>query len=241
MTAHPAISCDQARLALSARLDGEPLGMPADRLGWHVDTCPACADWLSRAERVTRLVRVQPVRVPDLTETIMAAVVADQASLAADRARTASAGHAATEAGGRRAVGSGRQALTRVLQTAIAAIAAMQLFAITSVVLGISADQHADHEAGAFAAAVAAAFLLAAFRPRLARAYTPIAVVLAVCLTVTSRMGMGEHPVTMLHEIGGYLGAIVQAGLIFALGRLYPSSDGSPDRPVTADPAGITA
>ncbi|GII20426.1 zf-HC2 domain-containing protein [Planosporangium mesophilum] len=233
MTAHPAISCDQARLALSARLDGEPLGMPADRLGWHVETCPACADWLSRAERVTRLVRVQPARVPDLTETIMAAVAAEQAGLAVDRARTRSTG--------RRAAGAGRQALTRVLQTAIAAIAAMQLFAITSVVLGVSTDQHADHEAGAFAAAVAAAFLLAAFRPRLARAYTPIAVVLAVCLTVTSRMGMGDHPVTMLHEIGGYLGAIVQAGLIFALGRLYPSSDSSPDRPVTTNPAGMAA
>ncbi|HEV7898660.1 MAG TPA: zf-HC2 domain-containing protein [Planosporangium sp.] len=230
MTAHSAISCDQARLALSARLDGEPLGMPADRLGWHVDTCRACADWLTRAEQVTRLVRLQPARVPDLTEAILAAVAADRAQ------------HAAAAPTGRRPVGSGRQALVRLLQAAIAATAAMQLLVIMPVMLGISADEHASHEVGAFAAALAVAFLLAAFQPRLARAYTPIAVVLAVCLTATSGLDIGTHRVTVLHEIGGHFGTIIQACLILALGRLYPA-ERSPDRSAAgpAGPAGIAA
>ncbi|NJC67233.1 zf-HC2 domain-containing protein [Planosporangium flavigriseum] len=239
MTAHSALSCDQARLALSARLDGEPLGVSADRLGLHIDTCRACSDWLARAEQVTRLVRLQPARVPDLTDAILAAVAADSVaadsvaadSLAADRARPAAGAQARA---GR--AGAGRQALTRLLQAAIAAVASMQLLVIISVVLGISVDEHADHEAGAFAAAVAAGFLLAAFRPRLARAYTPIAIVLAVCLTVTSRMGMSGHEVTMLREIGGYVATIVQAVLIFTLGRLYSPSDASSNSSPNSSP-----
>jgi predicted anti-sigma-YlaC factor YlaD len=229
MTAHSVLSCDQARLALSARLDGEPLGVPADRLGLHIDACRACADWLARAEHVTRMVRLRPARVPDITESIMAAVAADQE-------RTVPASPA-----GRRRAAPGRQALTRLLQAAVAAVAAMQLLVIAPVMLGISADEHASHEVGAFAAAVAVAFLLAAFQPRLARAYTPIAVVLAVCLTATSGLDIGEQRVTVLHEIGGHFGTIIEACLMFALGRLYSSSsDPSPDRPATG-PAGLTA
>src|SRR5437762_1654163 len=115
MSTHPGLSCDQARLALSARLDGEPLGVPADRLDAHLATCAGCADWLARAEQLTR-------------------------------------------------------------------------------------------------------------------AYTPIAVVLAVCLTATSGLDIGEHRVTVLHEIGGHWGTIIQAGLIFALGRLHSPSPRSQDR-----------
>jgi predicted anti-sigma-YlaC factor YlaD len=229
MTGHSALSCDQVRLAISARLDGEPLGVPADRLGLHIDTCRACADWRNRAEQVTRMVRLQPARVPDLTEAILAAVAADQVdSGPVPRARG-------------RGIASGRQALTRLLQAAVAAVAAMQLLVIMPIMLGISADEHSSHEVGAFVAALAVAFLLAAFQPRLARAYTPIAVVLAVCLTATSGLDIGEHRVTVLHEIGGHFGTIIQACLIFALGRLYSSPADAPSDRSAADPAGLVA
>jgi predicted anti-sigma-YlaC factor YlaD len=239
MNAHPAISCDQARLALSARLDGEPLGVPTDRLAAHVDTCAGCADWLGRAEQVTRLIRVQPARVPDLTGSIVAAVLADRAD-AADGARSTFRAKGVFRAwaglgvpSGQRALRLGtpaRQALQRLLQAAVAAIAAMELLVVLPVMLGVSADEHTSHEVGAFAAAVAVAFLLAAFQPRLARAYTPIAIVLAVCLTGTSGLDIGEHRVTVLHEVGGHWGTIIQAALIFALGRLYPPMSGAENR-----------
>ncbi|MGC9669859.1 zf-HC2 domain-containing protein [Planosporangium sp. 12N6] len=241
MTAHFALTCDQARLALSARLDGEPIGVPADRLGSHLDTCPACADWLRRAEQVTRLVRLQPARVPDLTRTILAAVAADRARPVP--APPAGRGLVASGRRGYRRLGApGRQALMRLLQAAVAAVAAMQLLDIMPVMLGISADAHASHEVGAFAAAVAAAFLLAAFQPRLARAYTPIAVVLAVCLIATSGLDIGEHRVTVLHELVGHLGTLLQTVLIFALGRLYPGArQQAADRPGPGDPARAAA
>jgi predicted anti-sigma-YlaC factor YlaD len=245
MSTHPGLTCDQARLALSARLDGEPLGVPADRLNAHMATCAGCADWLARAEQLTRLVRVQPARVPDLTATILAAVAADRAAAAktraaktraaktraaktrAEKTRTAADQVAAAQHG---RVFAGRQAIQRLLQAAVAAIAAMELLVVMPVMLGVEADEHANHEVGAFAAAVAVAFLLAAFQPKLARAYTPIAVVLAVCLTATSGLDIGEHRVTVLHEIGGHWGTIIQAALIFALGRLHSPSPRSQDR-----------
>jgi predicted anti-sigma-YlaC factor YlaD len=252
MSTHPGLGCDQARVALSARLDGEPLGMPAERLNAHLATCPGCADWLTRAEQLTRLVRVQPARVPDLTGTILAAVAADRVpadQAVADRARRAAAPNRRGRIIGGRVIGgrviggrviggrgvialggAGRQAVQRLLQAAVAAIAAMELLVIMPVMVGLNADEHASHEVGAFAAAVAVAFLLAAFQPRLARAYTPIAVVLAVCLTATSGLDIGEHRVTVLHEIGGHWGTIIQAGLIFALGRLHSPSSRSRDR-----------
>lgn len=225
MTAPHALSCEQARLSLSARLDGEPLGVPADRLDAHVATCAACADWLGRVEQVTRLVRVQPARVPDLTDAILMAVAADRAASTARPARWVRVPR--------------RHAVQRLLQAAVAAFAAMELSLALPVMLGFSADHHATHEVGAFAATVAVAFLIAAFQPKLARAYTPVAIVLAICLTATSGMDIGEHRVTIVHEVGGHFGTIAQACLIWALGRLHSTSkrEGVPAR----TPAGVSA
>ncbi|MGW2544408.1 zf-HC2 domain-containing protein [Kitasatospora sp. NPDC001574] len=44
--------CAQLRTALSARLDGEPAGVPDRRLDKHVARCAACRDWLEQAERL---------------------------------------------------------------------------------------------------------------------------------------------------------------------------------------------
>ncbi|MFF8770929.1 zf-HC2 domain-containing protein [Kitasatospora sp. NPDC015120] len=44
--------CAQLRTALSARLDGEPAGVPDRRLDKHVARCAVCREWLERAERL---------------------------------------------------------------------------------------------------------------------------------------------------------------------------------------------
>ncbi|MEU8920224.1 zf-HC2 domain-containing protein [Kitasatospora sp. NPDC048545] len=49
--------CAQFRTALSARLDGEPSGLPEARLDKHVARCTGCRDWLDRAERLSGHVR----------------------------------------------------------------------------------------------------------------------------------------------------------------------------------------
>ncbi|WP_395293608.1 zf-HC2 domain-containing protein [Kitasatospora hibisci] len=48
--------CAHFRTALSARLDGEPTGVPDRRLDKHVARCTACREWLERAERLRGVV-----------------------------------------------------------------------------------------------------------------------------------------------------------------------------------------
>ena len=57
------MTCDDVRAALSARMDGEDPQAPAATLEAHTGECAGCRDWLARAERLTRAVRVQSVRV----------------------------------------------------------------------------------------------------------------------------------------------------------------------------------
>ncbi|SOB80929.1 zf-HC2 domain-containing protein [Streptomyces sp. 1331.2] len=49
--------CAQFRTALSARLDGEPSGLPDTRLDKHVARCTGCREWLARAEQLGGHVR----------------------------------------------------------------------------------------------------------------------------------------------------------------------------------------
>ncbi|MER7668412.1 zf-HC2 domain-containing protein [Kitasatospora sp. NPDC096128] len=56
--------CAQFRTALSARLDGEPSGLPGTRLDKHVARCAGCRDWLDRAERLRAQVRAEAADGP---------------------------------------------------------------------------------------------------------------------------------------------------------------------------------
>ncbi|MGW6913833.1 zf-HC2 domain-containing protein [Kitasatospora sp. NPDC054939] len=44
--------CAQFRTALSARLDGEPSGLPEPRLDSHLARCAGCRAWRADAERL---------------------------------------------------------------------------------------------------------------------------------------------------------------------------------------------
>ncbi|MER7416495.1 zf-HC2 domain-containing protein [Micromonospora peucetia] len=208
------MTCDDVRTALSARLDGEdPLAAPAV-LDAHAESCPGCRAWLARAEQVTRLARVQAVAVPDLTASVLAAVAADP--LAAGRTRTAT-----------------RAARRQVLRVAVAVAAVAQLSIALPVLLaglGVTVDPHTSREMASFDVALAVGFALAAWRPERARAFVPVALVLAVCLAGTSAVDIANSTTALVHEVG-HLAAVVQAGLLWALGRV---SDEPGHRPSSA-------
>ncbi|MFI0791356.1 zf-HC2 domain-containing protein [Micromonospora rubida] len=207
------MTCDDVRAALSARLDGEDPQAPAAALDAHTGSCPGCRSWLARAERVTRLARLRPVEVPDLTTSILAAVAAD---------RAAARGVAATTARARR----------QVLRVAVAVAAVAQLAVALPVLLagfGVGADPHTGREMASFDVALAVGFALAAWRPERARAFLPVAVVLAACLAATSALDIANSTTALVHEVG-HLAAVAQAGLLWALGR----SGGERDRPLGA-------
>lgn len=65
--------CEVAREALSARLDGEPQQVPAQRVDAHLQSCRACRSWLiGAAVQTRRLASAEVGQAPDLVERIMA-------------------------------------------------------------------------------------------------------------------------------------------------------------------------
>ncbi len=164
------MQCAPVREAASARLDGEPLGMPAADLDRHLVACPGCAAWAEAAGQVTRRARLAPApAVPDLTAAVLAALPQSLPGAAA-AART-------------RLVQS---ALRLALLTAGVAQAGLAWPALAGGSAAMSAPVHVAHETGAWNLAVAAAFVAVAALPRLAAGALPFLVTFTVLLTVTT-------------------------------------------------------
>ncbi|MFK3980029.1 zf-HC2 domain-containing protein [Micromonospora sp. NPDC050397] len=200
------MTCDEVRVALSARLDGEDPRAPMEALDAHTLTCPGCQLWLARAEELGQVMRtVRAVEVPDLTATVLAAVAADPAATAAARRRSSAA--------------YGRR---QILRVAVAVAAVAQLAIALPILLagfGVEVDLHTSREMASFDVALAVGFALAAYRPERAQAFVPVAFVLAVCLAGTSAIDVVNSTTAVVHEIG-HLATVVQAGLLWALGRV---------------------
>jgi predicted anti-sigma-YlaC factor YlaD len=196
--------CEDVREALSARLDGEQARPETGSIDGHLSDCPACVAWLDGVHRVAAAGLVE---APDLTERIMAAVAADPV-VAAKRARL----RAVAQAHARR----------QVLRLAVAAAALVQLAlalpTLAGTFLSTELGPHTGREMASFDVAVAVGFLLAAWRPARARAFVPVALVLAVCLAITSGIDVVRGVTSFTGEFG-HLVAVVQAGLLWALGR----------------------
>jgi predicted anti-sigma-YlaC factor YlaD len=186
------VTCDDFRVALSARLDGEQTGIPAPQIDAHLADCAQCRHWLAAAERVTRAVRLQPVEVPDLTAPILAAIPARR----------------------------GRER-KRVLQVALGLSAVLQLLLAIPVLFASQDVGHITREAASFDIALAVGFALAARWPDRARAYLPVAFVLAGCLTLTSAFDIADGVTMFAHEVS-HVAALAQAGLLWALSRTAP-------------------
>jgi predicted anti-sigma-YlaC factor YlaD len=180
------MQCTTYREAVSARLDGEPLGMPEADLDAHLAACPGCAAWADSAAVVTRRARLAPAPpVPDLTETVLAA-------LPRELPRAARA----------RVIGD-------FLRLALLAIGVAQgaLFWPTMATGGgaMPAPMHMTHETDAWNLAVAAAFLAVAAAPRLAAGALAFLGSFAVLLTVVTADDLAAGRVPVERAIGHLL------------------------------------
>jgi predicted anti-sigma-YlaC factor YlaD len=149
--------CPSFREAISARLDSEPLGMPAGELDDHLARCAACTGWAEAAARVTRRARLATApEVPDLTVAVLAALPRELPGAAvAARSRLVEEG-------------------LRLLLAAVAvAQAGLAWPVLVSGAGAMSAPVHMAHETGAWNLAVAAAFGAVAAAPRLAAGALP--------------------------------------------------------------------
>jgi predicted anti-sigma-YlaC factor YlaD len=169
------MDCPTFREAVSARLDGEPLGMPARELDGHLAACAACADWADDAARVTRRARLAAAPpVPDLTATVLAALPGELPGLAA-AARS-------------RVLGT---ALRLALLAVGVAQAGLAWPVLASGAGAMSAPVHMAHESGAWNLAVGAAFLAVAAAPRLAAGALPFLGTLAALLAPVTVADLG--------------------------------------------------
>lgn len=180
------MTCSQVRIALSARLDGEDPGLAPAVIDDHLAGCAGCRQWQASAAAVTPMLRVPAA--PDLTELVLARVAADRVEVAASRARWAEG-----------------------LRLVLGGFAAVQLLLALPGVLGLEGT-HAHHEV----AAVAVAFLLAAFKPALAKPYAPVAVVLAGCLVLSAVLELARGETTFTHQ-AGHLMTILPTAMLVAL------------------------
>jgi predicted anti-sigma-YlaC factor YlaD len=201
--------CTQYREALSARLDGEPLGLPTEELDQHVESCAGCAAWSAAATRATRLVRLGAApEVPDLSARILAATGPPRPAGAVARARRSA-----------RRPGS----LTAAVRVALAAAGAVQAgIGWPALALGMDTMQaptHVAHESGAWNVALAVALLAVARRPRYATGLLPLLAAFVAVLTMVSLPDVlvGEVPAGRIADHLLLVGAL---GLVAALARL---------------------
>jgi predicted anti-sigma-YlaC factor YlaD len=193
------MQCPAYREALSARIDGELLGLPERALDEHLATCVDCAAWADDAALVTRRARLASApAVPDLTARVLQALPRElPGTAAAARARLVDTG----------------------LRLALLAVGIAQAGIAWPVLAdgSMSAPVHMAHETGAWNLALAAAFLAVAAAPRLAAGALPFLGTFAVLLTIVTVQDLGsghvpaERAVAHLLLVAGVLLVAVMA------------------------------
>ena len=208
--------CDSYREAVSARLDGEPLGMPAETLDAHLAGCPGCAAWADGAAVVTRRARLAPApAVPDLTAAVLAALPAERSGAAA-RARLAGTA-------------------LRLALLAVGVAQAMLAWPEVDGPMAMSAPAHLAHETAAWNLGVAAAFLAVAAAPRLAAGALPFLGTFAVLLSAVTAADLVAGRVPADRALGHLLllaGVALVAGLAWRGSRRRAARMGARSRPV---------
>ncbi|HUR75959.1 MAG TPA: zf-HC2 domain-containing protein [Sporichthya sp.] len=140
------MDCERWRDALSARLDGEPLGVDEALLEAHLATCPACCDHAGALASLHRSLRLRTAdQVPDLTDQILTAAAADRRRL--------------------------RVNPTLVLRWVLVLISALEIGLASPELLG---RWHTGSELGTWSIAVGVGFLSVAMTPARATALVPM-------------------------------------------------------------------
>lgn len=212
--------CPTYRDAISARLDGEPLGMPARALDDHLAGCPTCTAWAADAARVTRRARLAPAPpVPDLTVAVLGALPRElPGAAAAARGRLVDT------------------ALRLVLLAVGVAQAGLAWPAMTTGAAAMSAPAHMAHEASAWNLGLAAAFLAVAALPRLAAGALPFLVTFTALLVPVTLADLGAGHVhldrAVVHLL--LLAGVLLVGTVAWRGRRRRTARALARRQVTA-------
>ena len=187
----PTMTCERAREAISASIDGEEPGIEARLVDAHLRHCLACREFKAVVEAMPRAgaVGLAP-EMPDLSRRVSKlAAITDRAS---------------------------KWSTVR----ALLAVVAIQiiLFSVPNLTArdesGVMA--HDARHLGAFSIAYAVALLVVVVRPARARTVFPVACVLAGALVITAVIDLANGNVPLLGE-ALHLPEILSVGLVWAL------------------------
>jgi len=201
------MECENYRLGISARLDGEDAGVDDAALAWHLASCETCRRFESEAIALTRAVRVAATEAPpDLTPVIMASINEQAAAKA-------------------------RRFDPQALRVGLMAVALVQMaLALPLMLFGreVGAPVHIAREIGSFDFALAVGFLFVGWRP--ARAYGMLPLVAAVvgCMTIASAVDVVRGTATLVNE-SAHLFDVFGLAMVWELARsvVYPGSSGT--------------
>jgi len=189
------VNCARFREAVSARLDGEPLGLSTASLDAHLGSCPDCAAWANAAADVTRRSRMDVRPVPDLSDEIVAGVALPT-----------------------RRVLRRRQALRVALALVGLAQLGVGIPALAGHSIGMAMSMHSAHEAAAWNLAIGVAFVGVAFVPRRAAGLIPLLATFMVVLGILSARDFAAGNVTA-DRLATHLVALLGLLLLIALDR----------------------
>ncbi len=162
------MDCEGTRIAISALLDSEQPGVGHRQLDQHLAQCERCRRWREDAHEVTRRFRLAPVDVPPPSQALL------------ESTRAAPGRWSWREA----------SIFTRI---ALVLVAVGQIaVTVPALIFGSDHDApiHVAHEMGAFDLALAAGFLVAAWRPSRARGMSAIVGAAAFVLVLTAAIDL---------------------------------------------------
>jgi len=201
------MDCENYRLGISARLDGEDAGVDDAALAWHLANCEACRRYESEAIALTRTVRVATSEVPpDLTPTIMAAINTER-------------------------VGKAARFDPQALRAGLIALAVVQMaLALPVLLLGrdAGAPVHIAREVGSFDFALAVGFLFVGWRPARAYGMLPLVATVVGLLAITTGVDLVRGTAAFVNE-SAHLFDVIGLAAVWELARTvgYPGSSGT--------------
>ena len=201
------MECENYRLGISARLDGEETGIDDASLAWHLAHCEACRAFESEAIGLTRAVRVAATEAaPDLTPTIMAAI-------------------------NQQRVGRASRFDPQALRIGLITLAVVQmLLAAPLLIFGrdTGAPIHLAREIGSFDFALAVGFFFVGWRPARAYGMLPLVAAVVLCLSVTTAVDLVRGTATLLNE-SAHLLDVMGLAAVWEMARSapYPGSSGT--------------
>ena len=201
------MDCENYRLGISARLDGEDAVVDDASLAWHLAQCEGCRRFESEAIVLARAVHVVATeQPPDLAPAIMAAINEER-------------------------VAKARRFDPQALRVGLITLAVVQMLLAMPVLLfgrDAGAPVHLAREIGAFDFALAVGFFFVGWRP--ARAYGMLPLVAAVvgCLAITTGVDLVRGTATLLNE-SAHLLDVLGLVAVWELTRSapYPGSSGA--------------